>query len=86
MEGLATLTDDQLILLVKKDNRAAFTEIYHRYSKSLANFAAAGSRLNDMDDASDVLHDLFVWLWEERNSLHLTSNLKSYHSFTKPHY
>jgi RNA polymerase sigma factor (sigma-70 family) len=78
MADNAALSDDQLINLLKKDNRDAFTAIYHRYGKSLASFAASGSRLNDLDDASDVLHDLFIWLWEERNQLNITGDLKTY--------
>jgi hypothetical protein len=45
MADIASLSDDQLIHLLKKDNRAAFTATYHRYGKALATFAASGSRL-----------------------------------------
>lgn len=73
-----TLTDDQLIQLLKKDSRAAFTEIYHRYGRDLAAYAAAGSRLGDSDAAGDVLHDVYTWLWEERQHFKINNNLKAY--------
>lgn len=73
-----TQSDDQLIHLLRKDNRAAFTEIYNRYSKTLAAFVNQSSKLHDLDDAMDVLHDLFVWLWEERHRLVVKGNLKNY--------
>lgn len=73
-----TFTDEQLVHLLKKDNRSAFTEIYNRYSKGLAGFISQSSKLHDLDDAKDVLHDLFVWLWEQRHHLIVKGSLKSY--------
>jgi RNA polymerase sigma-70 factor (ECF subfamily) len=70
------LTDEQLIILLKKDDQPAFAEIYNRYAESLAGFAA--SKLYSLDDARDVIHDLFVKLWENRDEVYITSNLKSY--------
>ncbi len=76
MSALQTLPDDKLLLLLKKDDRAAFTEIYNRYAKSLTGFAS--SKLFDLEDARDIIHDLFVKLWKDRYTLIITSNLKSY--------
>ncbi len=70
------LTDEQLIILLKKDDQSAFTEIYNRYAESLAGFAA--SKLYSLDDARDIIHDLFVKLWENRDQVYITSSLKSY--------
>jgi RNA polymerase sigma-70 factor (family 1) len=76
MQSANALTDIELIQLLKKDDQTAFTEIYTRYAESLAGFA--GSKLYSLEDARDILHDLFVKLWEERKSLSVTGNLKSY--------
>jgi len=76
MSALQTLPDEQLLLLLKKDDKAAFTEIYNRYAKSLAGFA--GSKLFDLEDARDIIHDLFVKLWNDRAALVNTGNLRSY--------
>jgi len=70
------LPDSQLIRLLKEDDEAAFAEIYNRYAKELANFTA--SKLFSLDDAKDIIHDLFVTLWEDRKQIHITSNLKTY--------
>jgi RNA polymerase sigma-70 factor (family 1) len=70
------LTDDELIALLKKGDQAAFTEIYNSYVGSLAGFAA--SKLYSLEDARDILHDLFVNFWEQRELLNITSNLESY--------
>jgi RNA polymerase sigma-70 factor (family 1) len=76
MSPRSKLTDEELVILLKQDDRQAFTEIYKRYAEKLAGFA--GSKLYSVDDASDILHDMFVKLWENREQLYITSNLQSY--------
>jgi RNA polymerase sigma-70 factor (family 1) len=76
MAACTKLTDEQLIILVKKGDQQAFAEIYSRYAESLAGFAA--SKLYSLDDAKDILHDLFVKLWENREQLNINSSLQSY--------
>jgi RNA polymerase sigma-70 factor (family 1) len=34
--------------------------------------------LYDLDDAHDIIHDVFVKLWQERKQLQITSNLKTF--------
>ena len=70
------LTDDDLVTLLKQSDEQAFAQIYKRYAEKLAGFA--GSKLYSLDDAHDILHDLFVKLWEGREQLHITANLQSY--------
>src|ERR1700712_350315 len=70
------LSDQELIRLIKEGDRTAFTEIYKRYAESLAGFAT--SKLYNLDDARDVLHDLFVKLWEDRYTLTVNNNLRSF--------
>jgi RNA polymerase sigma-70 factor (family 1) len=70
------LSDIELIRRLKNDDRKVFTEIYKRYAASLAGFAA--SKLYNLEDARDILHDLFVKLWEERSSIIITGSLESY--------
>jgi RNA polymerase sigma-70 factor (family 1) len=76
MTAYAKLTDEQLIILLKKGDQQAFAEIYSRYAESLAGFA--GSKLYSLDDARDLLHDMFVKLWENREQINITSTLQSY--------
>ena len=76
MPAINQLNDSQLIALLNKGNREAFTVIYQRYAESLAGFAA--SKLYSLDDAKDVLHDLFTKLWTDRQGLIITGSLQSY--------
>jgi RNA polymerase sigma-70 factor (family 1) len=70
------LPDELLIARLKKGDHEAFAEIYARYAGKLAGFA--GSKLYSLDDAKDILHDMFVNLWENRTEISVTSNLQSY--------
>lgn len=76
MVYIKAITDEDLITLLKKDSKEAFTEIYRRYGDSLTGFAM--SKLHDMDEARDLLHDFFIKFWENRRSLDVHDNLKSY--------
>lgn len=76
MSQISQLSDIELIQLLKKSENAAFTEIYNRYGESLAGFA--GAKLYHLEDAHDILHDMFVKLWEDRHTLVISVNLKSY--------
>jgi RNA polymerase sigma-70 factor (ECF subfamily) len=71
-----TRTDLQLVHLLKQDDEAAFAEIYARYAEGLAGFAA--SKLFSLEDARDIVHDVFVKLWQERQQLIIDHNLKAY--------
>jgi RNA polymerase sigma-70 factor (family 1) len=76
MRAYSKLTDQQLTALLIKGDEQSFTEIYRRYAAKLAGFAS--SKLYNFDDAKDILHDMFVNLWENREQIHITTNLQSY--------
>ncbi|SEA51354.1 RNA polymerase sigma factor [Pedobacter hartonius] len=69
-------TDLELIDLLKKDDEHAFAEIYKRYAEALTGFAT--SKLFDLEDARDIIHDLFVKLWENKKQLQVDRDLKAY--------
>lgn len=76
MPAIDQFTDNQLIALLYENNSEAFTVIYQRYAESLTGFAT--SKLYSLDDARDVVHDLFIKLWADRKTLLITGNLQSY--------
>ncbi|MDR6806967.1 RNA polymerase sigma-70 factor (ECF subfamily) [Dyadobacter sp. BE34] len=65
-----------MIDLLKKDDNNAFSEIYSRYAASLVGFAS--SKLFDLEDSRDIIHDVFVKLWQERRELKVDRDLKAY--------
>lgn len=60
-------TDTELVDLLKSGDHAAFTEIYNRYWQTA--YRAAFNVLKDDESCLDVLQDVFVWLWHNREQL-----------------
>lgn len=76
MKTYLVLDDLQLIDLLKKGDESAFSEIYSRYANSLAGFAS--SKFFDLEDGRDIIHDVFVKLWQERAQLKVDRDVKAY--------
>ncbi|BAU54089.1 RNA polymerase sigma-70 factor [Mucilaginibacter gotjawali] len=60
-------TDDELASLLKEDDQAAFTEIYKRYWKKM--LLIAWNHSNDKDASKDIVHEIFISLWERRHQV-----------------
>ncbi len=69
-------TDEQLLQLMARDNRGAFTELYNRYWDK--TFAVAYHRLDDEHEAEEVVQEVFLSMWQRRAALKLTHTLATY--------
>lgn len=69
-------TDVDLFLLLQKGDKQAFTELYRRYWKKL--FVVAANRINNLEEAEEIVQDIFTALWRRRERLVLTSDLANY--------
>ncbi|GAA4792172.1 RNA polymerase sigma-70 factor [Olivibacter ginsenosidimutans] len=69
-------TDQQLLRLVVANNSVAYTALYERYSDMLYKHAL--SKLNDVEEAKDVVQELFVNLWDKRHQIHIEHHLPAY--------
>lgn len=69
-------SDDELLLLLKSDNEAAFTALYNRYWRKL--FVVANYRVGNLEEAEEIVQDIFTALWNRRCALVLTSDLGKY--------
>jgi RNA polymerase sigma-70 factor (family 1) len=74
--SLAQYTDHELLCLMRSGQESGFTEIYNRYWKTLLVIAA--NKTGDLDDAEEIVQDIFVSLWRRKDELELTSSLKNY--------
>lgn len=63
----SNLSDENLILLIANDDEAAFCEIYDRYWKRL--FSLATFKTNSREIAEEIVQELFVRLWERRETI-----------------
>ena len=68
--------EKELIQGLLSGGEKAFTAIYELYAPSLINYAAA--RLVSLEEARDIIHDLFVHLWEERDTIGITRSLRGF--------
>lgn len=71
----SSLTDDVLVELLSTGDTGAFQAVYNRYCNKL--FMVSKKRLYDQDAAAEVVQDIFVDLWERRQSLKI-ENLDRY--------
>jgi RNA polymerase sigma-70 factor (family 1) len=69
-------TDQELVSRLKRGDPAAYTEIYGRYERLL--FIHAYKRLQNREEARDIVQDLFIVLWARQGQLDLTSSLRAY--------
>jgi RNA polymerase sigma-70 factor (family 1) len=76
MDSLKTLSDNQLIDLLKTSDHSAFNEIYHRYFQML--FVHACQKLSDEEKAKDVIQEIFATLWFKRDMDLQIKNLPAY--------
>jgi len=67
----SSLNDQQLRTLIKIGDHRAFTEIYDRYWENL--YQHAFSIMQDRELSLDVLQEIFVWLWDNRQGLQVNS-------------
>ncbi|MHC4537309.1 MAG: RNA polymerase sigma factor [Planctomycetota bacterium] len=70
------LEDKVLIWKFKCGSSDALCSIYQKYKKDLLKLAAI--LLNDVSDAEDIVHDVFVSFAKSSEKLKLRGNLKSY--------
>lgn len=53
--------------MLAQGDESAFTELYNRFWQKL--FSIAYKRLNEMQVAEDIVHDVFVMLWANREKI-----------------
>lgn len=76
MINYSTCFDQELVLLLKEGDDAAFREIYVRYDKLLLIYAY--KKLRNREEAKDLVQDVFTWLWNNRNDFYINTTLSGY--------
>jgi len=71
------LSDVELTALLKEGDKAAFNEIYSRYNALLYVYAFRITN-GEENDAKDMVQELFISLWEKRETVVFSSSLSSY--------
>jgi RNA polymerase sigma-70 factor (family 1) len=76
MYNYTILDDKELTGLLQNGDELAFTEIYNRYWTKL--FAVAANKISDLDEAEEIVQDIFVSLWKRRSELDTINTLGPY--------
>jgi len=72
-----SLVSDELILQrLKQSDEQAFAMIYDRLAAGL--IAYAGARLFRLEDARDIIQDVFVKLWHDRAKIDIHTGISQY--------
>lgn len=66
-----TYTDSELLIQLRAGSRQAFEEIYRRHWKDM--YSTAYRVLHDEAASTDIVQDIFVWCWEKRAVLEVSS-------------
>lgn len=70
------IEDKDIIERLKNDDASFFTFLFNRYYSGLVVYA--GHLLESNDNSADIVHDVFITLWEKRKSLFIETSIKSY--------
>ncbi|MEZ5055662.1 MAG: RNA polymerase sigma-70 factor [Saprospiraceae bacterium] len=68
--------DQELLLLIKKGDNAAFRQIFDRYYKYIVVTVYKISSNDEL--AHDIAQDVFLQIWNKRETIEIQGDLKSY--------
>lgn len=70
------IDEKELLEKLRAGSQLSFEKIYNLYKNEL--FIFTYKRLGDYQEAQDIIHDMFLNLWKNRESLFITSSLRAY--------
>lgn len=73
---ISILSDEELLEQLQAGSKQAFTVLYDRYWKKL--FTTAANKLNNLDEAEDVVQQIFISIWNRREELEIQSSFSAY--------
>ena len=76
MKDFILYRDEELMQEIKADNMIAFDILYKKYSKRLYKFGF--SILKSQEEAENLIQDVFLNLWENRDKVVKDSSIKYY--------
>ncbi len=70
------MSEHDLIIQLKNDDRHAFDIIYNMYARKLMSFCLSYVRITE--DAEEIIQDIFVSLWKNRYTIQNTRTLSPF--------
>jgi RNA polymerase sigma-70 factor (ECF subfamily) len=69
-------TDNVLMEYTSRGSKEAYEALFLRHWQALFNIAYRKTGNNQ--DALDIVQELFIYIWEKRESIHITGNVAAY--------
>ncbi len=76
MKGYEKLPEEDLLILLKQGDKAAFEALYNLYWEKM--YSTAHKRVKNGEVAEEIVQDLFADLWFRRDNLPVISRLSGY--------
>jgi RNA polymerase sigma factor (sigma-70 family) len=73
---MENISDLELLKNIKGNDHFAFDVLFEKYWKKL--YQTAFARLNDSDAAQDIVQEVFIKIWNRRESLDVKTSLENY--------
>lgn len=73
---MQTVSDLDLVNMIKAGNHLAFSELYQRYKIVL--YLHIKKMLNNEDETKDIIQETFTYIWVNRLDLNISTSVKSY--------
>lgn len=70
------ISDAELALLIKSGEKEAYRELFEKYAPKIYLFSL--SYLKNKEDAEGLVQEVFIKVWEKREILDASQNIKSY--------
>lgn len=75
MMDAQTTEDSFLLLEMQNGNRRAFDRLFQKYYSILCAYCY---RYVSLQDAEDIVQDVMLWMWENRDKMRIDYSLKQY--------
>lgn len=72
---ISTIGDDQLFQAIRDGDKRAFDILFLRYYPMLCAYA---KQFVELEDGKEIVQDVMVWFWENRDMQFFDRSLKSY--------
>lgn len=79
-DALLSLTDEELLHLMRAGNESAFAVLYERYWESL--YEGAGKRLGNVPEVQDIVQDIMESIWRKKQQLSVKNGSLAPYLFT----
>ena len=70
------ISDQRLLEAIARSDSEALAELYLRYAGRVRTFAFA--LLQDVDEADDIVHEIFLSIWEKRDKATMIHDVDTY--------